>query len=386
MIATAQNTESPWIALDRFIQALHSGRQAPDQYQGALSAILEGTGASVAVVYSEQSGRVIELVGEAAPPAHWCCDVCQRIVGENPSGGVWTPSDQERQPISFNGSSLTSAALLRIEAPKRAWLAALGFEGDQPLDTTALRILKVVWRLQAGHTKHAGIFDNLKETLFGVVHCLSTAIDAKDPYTCGHSERVARIAVRIGEEMKLSRGEISDLYLAGLLHDVGKIGIRDEVLLKEGPLTPTEFEHIKEHPALGERIIANVTRLSYLRPGVRGHHERYDGKGYPDGLAGESIPLMARVLAVADSCDAMMSARRYRTALPRERIEEIVRQGAGTQWDPRVVDFFFACRADLYAVYQRGLGQSVLMAVERAVGGDAGGAELDSRDSSRSLR
>ena len=171
--------------------------------------------------------------------------------------------------------------------------------------------------------------------------------------------------------MKLSRGEISDLYLAGLLHDVGKIGIRDEVLCKPGPLTPEEYAHIREHPVIGERIIANVTRLAYLRPGVRGHHERFDGKGYPDGLAGEAIPLMARILAVADSCDAMMSARRYRPALSPARIEAIFREGAGTQWDPRIVEYFFACRHDLYAVCQRGLGQSVYMAVERAASADS---------------
>jgi HD-GYP domain-containing protein (c-di-GMP phosphodiesterase class II) len=170
--------------------------------------------------------------------------------------------------------------------------------------------------------------------------------------------------------MKLARGEISDLYLAGLLHDVGKIGVRDAVLLKEGPLNAEETAHMREHPVTGDRIVANVTRLDYLRPGVRGHHERYDGKGYPDGFAGDAIPRMARILAVADSCDAMMSNRRYRVALSQSRIEEIFRQGAGTQWDPRIVDCFFACRQDLYEVCQRGLGQSVYMAVERAAGGD----------------
>jgi HD-GYP domain-containing protein (c-di-GMP phosphodiesterase class II) len=170
--------------------------------------------------------------------------------------------------------------------------------------------------------------------------------------------------------MGLGRGEISDLYLAGLLHDVGKIGIRDQVLLKEGPLTPEEFGHMKEHPVLGERIIANVSRFAYLRPGVRGHHERFDGTGYPDRLAGDAIPLMARILAVADACDAMMSTRRYRAALPPARIEQIMREGSGSQWDPRVVEHFFACRHELYAVCQRGLGQSVYLAVERAVGGD----------------
>ena len=190
----------------------------------------------------------------------------------------------------------------------------MSLDPDHPLDESDFRIITVIWRLQARNNRNVRLYENLKETLFGVVRCLSTAIDAKDPYTCGHSERVARIAVRIGEEMGLSRGEINDLYLAGLLHDVGKIGIRDEVLFKPGPLTAAEFAHVREHPVTGERIISNVTRLAYLRPAVRGHHERFDGAGYPDGLAGEEIILPARILAVADSCDAMMSARRYRHA------------------------------------------------------------------------
>ena len=132
-------------------------------------------------------------------------------------------------------------------------------------------------------------------------------------------------------------------------------------------MTADEYLHIKEHPVTGERIIANVTRLAYLRPGIRGHHERFDGKGYPDGLSGESIPQIARILAVADACDAMMSVRRYRSALCEARIEEIFREGAGTQWDPRIVQHFLECRHELYSVIQRGLGQSVYLAVERAV-------------------
>ena len=245
-------------------------------------------------------------------------------------------------------------------------MVAVSLEPGRPLDDSDLRIIQVIWRLQVGHHRHVRVYENLKETLFGIVRCLSSAIDAKDPYTCGHSERVARIAVRLGEEMHLARGEISDLYLAGLLHDVGKIGIRDEVLCKPGPLTPEEQRHVQEHPIIGDRIVSNVTRLAYLRPAVRGHHERFDGEGYPDSLVGEAIPKMARVLAVADSCDAMMSARRYRPALAPARIEAIFRGGSATQWDPEIVRSFFACRHDLYAVCQRGLGQSVYMAVERA--------------------
>ncbi len=149
--------------------------------------------------------------------------------------------------------------------------------------------------------------------------------------------------------------------------DIGKIGIRDSVLRKPGRLTPEEFAHIQEHPVIGDRLVAHVKPLRHLRPGVRNHHERWDGGGYPDRLAGEEIPLQARILAVADSCDAMMHARPYRTALPASRVEETLREGAATQWDPHVVAAFQVCRHDLYTICQRGIGDSVCAAVEQAL-------------------
>jgi HD-GYP domain-containing protein (c-di-GMP phosphodiesterase class II) len=362
--------DSTWNALDRFIKVLQEGRQVPDQYRPTLAAVCEATGAQLAFLYSDRLGQVLEVSGDHIPTPQWCRELCHRLVAELPRGGIWEAPGQNSGSFQSDGPEPLAAAMLPVESPRPAWLVAVSFDVDRPPQSADFRVLKVIWQLQVGHNRHAVVYDNLKETLFGIVRCLSTAIDAKDPYTCGHSERVARIAVRLGEEMKLTRGENSDLYLAGLLHDVGKIGIRDDVLLKPGPLTPEEFTHMKEHTVLGDRIVSNVTRLSYLRPGVRGHHERFDGRGYPDGLAGESIPQMARILAVADSCDAMMSARRYRGIIPSERIEQIMTEGSGTQWDARIVDAFFACRKELYAVCQRGLGQSVYIAVERAVSGD----------------
>ena len=154
-------------------------------------------------------------------------------------------------------------------------------------------------------------------------------------------------------------------------------------------MTPDEYLHIKEHPVTGDRIIANVTRLANLRPGIRGHHEWFDGSGYPDGLAGDAIPQMARILAVADACDAMMSARRYRAALSEARIEETFREGIGTQWDPRIVHHFLECRHELYAGIHRGLGESFHIAVERAAcGGEASdcGAQTISRKGRSTLR
>jgi HD-GYP domain-containing protein (c-di-GMP phosphodiesterase class II) len=178
---------------------------------------------------------------------------------------------------------------------------------------------------------------------------------------------VARIGVRLGKQMGLPSSSLSDIYLSGLLHDIGKIGIRDSVLQKPDQLTPEEISHIQEHPLIGDRLVSNIKTLQHVRPGVRSHHERWDGTGYPDGLAREGIPLQARVLAVADSCDAMMASRPYRPALAIEKIDDIMSRGAGSQWDPCIIEHFMVCRHELYSICQRGLGDSVFVAVERAL-------------------
>ena len=360
---------SPWVALDRFIRELERSRQVPDRFSIALATICESTNACMAFIYIDGVNRQPEMAGDVAPSPQWCGELTRGLAAQLPRGGLWRADAHGASLDLPSGPIPHTSVILPVENQRPAWMVVLSLDPDHPLDESDFRIITVIWRLQARNNRNLRLYENLKETLFGVVRCLSTAIDAKDPYTCGHSERVARIAVRIGEEMGLSRGEINDLYLAGLLHDVGKIGIRDDVLFKPGPLTAAEFAHVREHPVTGERIISNVSRLAYLRPAVRGHHERFDGAGYPDGLAGDDINLPARILAVADSCDAMMSARRYRQALAPARIEAIFAEGTGTQWDAKIVQCFFACRHELYDVCQRGLGQSVYMAVERAAGG-----------------
>jgi HD-GYP domain-containing protein (c-di-GMP phosphodiesterase class II) len=169
-------------------------------------------------------------------------------------------------------------------------------------------------------------------------------LDAKDSCTAGHCKRVSRIAVRIGRQMGLRDDALRDLRLAGLLHDVGKIGVRDEVLLKPGKLTREESDHLRTHVLLGDQILSTIPAFARLRPAVRSHHERFDGQGYPDGLAGEEIPLAGRILAVADACDAMMSTRRYRKALAPPHMHVVLRAHAGAQWDPAVVEAFLAGR------------------------------------------
>lgn len=174
----------------------------------------------------------------------------------------------------------------------------------------------------------------LLESFFTVI---AATLDARDPYTAGHSVRVANYSVKIAEEVGWTESDRELLKKSALLHDIGKIGIRDEVLLKEGKLTDEEFRIIQEHPAIGEYILKQVRfteDLSAILPGVRSHHERYDGKGYPDRLQGEDIPVFGRIMAVADAYDAMTSDRPYRKGMPKAKALSIIQEGSGTQWDP----------------------------------------------------
>ncbi len=178
---------------------------------------------------------------------------------------------------------------------------------------------------------------SLSKGVFDTVQALADAIEAKDPYTKGHVQRVTQYALALAEEMSLSPREIRTLQFGAMLHDIGKIGIRSEVLTKPGALSEVERAHIRSHPTVGEQIIAEVDFLQEVRPLIRHHQERYDGSGYPDGLQGEAIPHLARIIAVADVFDALTTDRPYRRALPVERAFSLLEEGAGRAFDPRVV-------------------------------------------------
>lgn len=250
------------------------------------------------------------------------------------------------------------------------WLIALNKSGDtasagfRNSDAAALAPFAA---LIGFLNKACDRYQELKDLLVGLTRSLASAVDAKDPYTYGHSERVARIAVELGRELKMLEDELSDVYLAGLLHDVGKIGIRDEVLCKHGPLTPEETQHIQQHPEIGHAILKDLHQISSLLPGVLHHHERFDGAGYPAKLAGEQIPRIARILAVADSYDAMSTSRPYRKGLAPDRVEQILIEGAGQQWDPRVIEAFQRIVPRLRCIRERGLGESLRQALDGAL-------------------
>lgn len=188
--------------------------------------------------------------------------------------------------------------------------------------------------------ENLALYENIYENLFSTLYAFVSAIEAKDTYTRMHSKRVAEISIMIGHELGCSDEDLEILNVAGQLHDIGKIGIRDEILLKPGKLTDEEYETIKLHPGIGANIVAKLGFWNREMEIIRYHHERYDGSGYPEGLKGDEIPFLARVLSVADSYDAMASNRAYRNKLSENAIMEILEKGAGTQFDPSVVSLF----------------------------------------------
>ncbi|MFZ3109597.1 MAG: HD domain-containing phosphohydrolase [Rectinemataceae bacterium] len=192
-------------------------------------------------------------------------------------------------------------------------------------------------------------YEKLKAANMQTVQALAETIEAKDPYTQGHCERVRKLAVRLARELRLPESLIEPLEFAALLHDIGKIGIPERILNKVSPLEEEELEVVRMHPIIGAQILSSVEFFAPAINGIRHHHERWDGKGYPDGVAGEAIDPLARIITLADTFDAMAQSRPYRKALPVEEVLEEIRAERGGQFAPDVVDAFF--RAKLYEEY-----------------------------------
>nr|MDA3793183.1 HD domain-containing protein [Elusimicrobiota bacterium] len=180
-------------------------------------------------------------------------------------------------------------------------------------------------------------YRQLEETK-NIVLTLANAVEAKDPYTRGHSERVGLYSKKIAEAVGFSEEKAEDMYWAGILHDIGKLSIPLDILTKPGKLTDEEYEKIKEHPGVSYRICKDLRTLSRVLPAIKHHHERWDGDGYPDGLEKKDIPAEARIMAVVDAYDAMTSDRSYRSAMPKEKAINILKEGKDKQWQGTVVD------------------------------------------------
>ena len=184
------------------------------------------------------------------------------------------------------------------------------------------------------------ILKDLKELFYKTIKSIASALDAKDPYTHGHSMRVTLYSIILARELNVNPNYLESIETAGLLHDIGKIAIPQSILCKPGKLTDDEFMIMKTHPVNSEKLISSIKKLHDITPGVKHHHERWDGKGYPDHLAGEDIPYSARIIAIADTYDAMTSTRSYRKALPHDVAIEEIQKCAGAQFDPILAQKF----------------------------------------------
>ncbi len=233
-------------------------------------------------------------------------------------------------PVRFNGETL-------------GLLAAINSRNYDGFDSTDAKFLGSIAEHTGSFLQNRFLLADIQELLTGFLTSLVNAIDAKDPYTRGHSQRVAFIGQRIAESMGLSKKECSKVYMAGLLHDIGKIGVSDQVLAKPGKLTKEEFATIQQHPVIGSRIISVVRQLRSILPGILHHHERYDGKGYAEGLVGEQIPVMGMVVGLADCFDAITSERTYHSAMNFADAIKEVRKCSGTQFSPAIVQALLDC-------------------------------------------
>lgn len=218
-------------------------------------------------------------------------------------------------------------------------LQAINHESGD-FDAADLRLLETLSHQVAIAVENAKLFENVKTQFIETSMAFASAIDAKDRYTGGHTKRVALFSVLIAKYMGKNAEEIEDIRLAANLHDIGKIGVDDRVLKKEAPLDREEWEHMKLHPEFGYKILAHVKSMKLITDGMRYHHERPDGLGYPLGLKGEEIPEIARIISVADTFDAMTSNRPYRRGMDYDTAFEEIVSHRGTQFDEKVVDAF----------------------------------------------
>jgi putative nucleotidyltransferase with HDIG domain len=266
----------------------------------------------------------------------WALKEGRTIVLPDTGAGSWTRS----LPGDGVAKSFITVPLIAHQKPI-GLLNLVSFTGEGAFTQRDLSLLSILANQAAISIENAKLYEKIRRDYGDVVEGLAQAIDARDHYTQMHASRVSTYAVLIAEALRLPAADVEDIRFGALLHDVGKIGISDTILNKPGRLTEEEFQVMKAHPVLGAAIVRKIDSLSHLVPLVLYHHERFDGKGYPEGLQGREIPLGARILNVADSYETMTSDRVYRAGMSFEAGLEEVRRNIGGQFDPDVAEALF---------------------------------------------
>ena len=257
------------------------------------------------------------------------------------------------EPVAIeNNPTASSPALLRsiiipIQRNGRTLgrMMAIRPNHEDEFGTVEADLMKSTSMILAAHLTNQRQYIEMELMFNGMIQSLIAALDAKDSYTSGHSSRVSDIAAMIAEKVGYDEAGLKRIRMAGILHDIGKIGVNDEVLGKSGQLTDLEFEEIKKHPVLGYNILKEIKLFEDILPAVRHHHESWDGSGYPDGLTADGIPRDAQILAAADAFDAMTSDRPYRSRMPLEQVIENLKSGRDKQWPSDIIDALLETQA-----------------------------------------
>ncbi|HVP11659.1 MAG TPA: HD domain-containing phosphohydrolase [Phycisphaerae bacterium] len=355
-----------------FVLSEHTGVHAPPGVPDTFAA-------------QAMSNRVVQI-GEGAPTRYDLDRLaeCLTLTSHNGEGYLLLNDVCERPGFEWTKAWLQHLVALPMWHEKRLLGVALAINCSDEGDFTSVdvQLLRAVADRVAAFLENQRLYDDLADLLMGLLHALVNSIDAKDQYTCGHSERVAFISRTLAHASGLSPVDCERVYLGGLLHDVGKIGVPDAILCKPGRLTKEEFDAMKKHPEVGARILSHVRQVADLIPGVLHHHERVDGRGYPYGLASHAVPLLGRLICLADCFDAMTTDRTYRAALPLPTVVAEIRRCSGTQFDPELAERFL--KLDLRRVMKDarecstgGSGISQLGALNTAMHGSPDPMESD---------
>ena len=293
---------------------------------------------SIAIVPGPQSGRsaFVAYGDPVGDLAEW-----ERIAETySPSSGA--ESNVYRRVGGVGYSAIHSFVIAPIQMGDSlfGWIVADIDDGDSSAEKEAktTSLMNASAALLSTYAFASERLQQKEQLLLDVVRSLISAIDARDPQTCGHSVRVAIYASLVADGLGLTQQECDELYLAGLLHDVGKLGIPESIFQKSTSLTDEEFKLVKQHPDQGWKILCRIKELQHILPGILHHHENLDGTGYPDQIGGDDIPLAAKIIAAADAYDALTSDRNYRDRKSHSEALDILQDGSGTQWDPIVID------------------------------------------------
>jgi HD-GYP domain-containing protein (c-di-GMP phosphodiesterase class II) len=338
-------------AVHRVSELLATARDLDGLSDAMLRAILEVTEADRAALVlrrtDPETGDPEVAAARGRPDTNAQFTVSRTLVADVIDKGVSTFAHDASSDARFQSRENVVAQHVRsvMCVPLRTTDQVLGalyvdsISGAGRFNEADLELLAAVGN-QAGVVLHrVRLMSEIERLLLDTIRAIAATIDAKDGYTHRHSERVALLSQHIASACGMSAAEQQTVRLSALLHDVGKIAVRDSILNKPGRLTADEFEEMKKHPAHGARILASIQSpaIKAVLPGVQYHHEKWDGTGYPEGLAGDAIPMLGRVLGIADFIDALTSARAYRAPMRMDETMALVRKGAGTHFDPEIV-------------------------------------------------